>query len=153
MKRRIFLQATLTTAQLALAIGSGLLVPRRVLAAWPSAAFHATSPDQAIHALLEGAPLEFSDAVHIEASNIAEDGRSVPVVVHSEIPDTVTISILSEKNPYPAVASFNLSPQVDPFVSTRIKMGGAGHVVAVVTAKGRHYYAKKRIQVTAGGCG
>jgi sulfur-oxidizing protein SoxY len=153
MKRRIFLQASLATSQLALAISSGLLIPMRVLAAWPSVAFNATDLDQAIHALLGGAPVEPSDAIHIEAQNIAEDGRTVPVGVRSEIPDTVAISILSEKNPYPAVASFNLSPQVDPYISTRIKMGGSGHVVAVVSTKERHYYAKKRIQVTAGGCG
>jgi hypothetical protein len=105
MKRRTFLQASLATSQLALAIGSGLLVPARVLADWPSVALHSTNLDRAIDALL--------GARHLNpATRFISRPRILPVGVRSEIPDTVAISILSEKNPYPAVASFKLSPLV-----------------------------------------
>jgi len=63
-----------------------------------------------------------------------------------------SISILSEVNQNPLIAVFNL-PGAEPYVSTRIKMGKTGNVVAVVKSGGKLYSAKKEVKVTIGGCG
>ena len=81
MKRRIFLRAALTTAQIGWAAGAGLLSPAPVLAQW-----------------------------------LAEDGRTVPVAVHSAIAGTRSISLLSEK---------------DPSLSYRIKQAKRGDSIRV----------------------
>jgi sulfur-oxidizing protein SoxY len=38
-------------------------------------------------------------------------------------------------------------------ISTRIKMGQTGNVIAVVKANGKLYSARKEVKVTIGGCG
>ena len=53
----------------------------------------------------------------------------------------------------PLVASYDLGPGAVPFVSTRIKMGKTGDVVAVVKAGGKLYSNRKGVKVTIGGCG
>ncbi len=153
MKRRIFLEATLMAMNIPLALTLGLLQPIRALAGWPSDAFFATALDDALSKLIGESPLTPSDAVEIQARDIAEDGSSVPVTAHSRLPGTRSITLLSEKNPNPAVAQFLISPRVEAVVSTRIKMGGTGDIVAVAEAEGRYYVARKRVRVTAGGCG
>jgi len=50
------------------------------------------------------------------------------------------------------VATFNLSGS-EAFISTRIKMGKTGDVVAVVKSGGKLYGNKKEVKVTIGGCG
>ena len=57
------------------------------------------------------------------------------------------------KNPLVLIASFDLGEGMDPFVSTRIKMGETSDVYALVKADNRFFFAKKEIKVTIGGCG
>ena len=52
-----------------------------------------------------------------------DDGKVVPITVKSSIDNVESIVILSEKNPTPMVARFNLKPGALPEISTRIKMG------------------------------
>ena len=154
MKRRIFLKSGLAAAEVAIAAQAGLLWPTGVLASdWPSDAFFAASFDEAVAALFGSEPVEESDKVHLEAKEIAENGATVPVAVRTELEGPLTITLFSVKNPNPAVGRFEVSPQLEGYVATRIKMAGTGEVVAVVTVGGRHYSARRRIQVTAGGCG
>ena len=152
MRRRIFLGSALTALNLPLALTFGLLRPTRALAEWPGDVFFATSLDDAIDKVSGGSPLTPSDAVEIQARDIAEDGSSVPVTIRSRIPGTRSITLLSEKNPNPAVARFALSSRVEARVDTRIRMGGTGELIAVAEADGRYYVARKPVKVTAGGC-
>ena len=85
--------------------------------------------------------------------DIAENGALVPVTVTSSIPNTESIAILVDKNPNTLAANFTILPGMDPFISTRVKMGQTSDVYALVKADGRYYYAKKEIKVTIGGCG
>mgnify|MGYP003345624932 FL=1 len=57
------------------------------------------------------------------------------------------------KNPLVLIASFDLGEGMDPFVSTRVKMGETSDVYALVKADNRFFFAKKEIKVTIGGCG
>lgn len=149
MKRRFFLQNLFVAMNMPLV----LLLSVSALASWPTEAFFATTLDDALSKLVGGDTLTPNDAVEIQAKEIAKDGSSVPVTIFSRIPGTRSITLLSEKNPNPAVARFTITPRIEASVSTRIKMGGTGDLVVVVEADGRYYMARKRVKVTAGGCG
>lgn len=154
MNRRLFLvSSSHVAAQVSLGLATGLLVPGRVVALWPADAFFASELDDAVAALTGNSPVRISEGIEISARTIAEDGSTVPIVVQSHLPTTRTIIILSEKNPNPAVARFRIGPRLEAYVSTRIKMGGTGHVIALVETDEGFFSAKRKIQVTAGGCG
>ncbi len=153
MKRRTFLKGSVAAGAMGAAMGAGLLTPRMVLAAWPSAAFEAKTVDSALDALMGSHALESSDKISIRAPDIAENGAVVPVSVTSSIPGTEAINIIAEKNAAPLTAAFKLGKGAEGFVSTRIKMGKTSSVIAVVKAGGKLYSTGKEVKVTIGGCG
>lgn len=153
MKRRIFLKGTLATGATGLAISTGLLTPRMVLAAWPKSAFDATTVDDAVNGLYGSSTLTGSDKIKIKAPDIAENGAVVPVSITTDIADPQSISIIAEKNANPLAASFDLGPGAEGYVSTRIKMGKTASVIAVVKAGDKLYSTGKEVKVTIGGCG
>jgi sulfur-oxidizing protein SoxY len=152
-ERRIFLKGSIALSVLGTAIGTGLLTPRAVLAAWPADAFAAKKVPDAMKALAGSDQMSDSSEIKIKAPDIAENGAVVPVTVSSGIDGIESISIIAVNNPAPLIASFNLGEGAEGFVSTRIKMGKTGDVVAVVKAGGKLYSAKKEVKVTIGGCG
>lgn len=153
MKRRTFLKGSVAVGAVSAAVGAGLLTPRMVLAAWPSAAFEAKSVDAALDALMGSHQLEGSDKISIRAPDIAENGAVVPVSVTADIDGVEAMSIIAEKNASPLTASFVLGADTEAFVSTRIKMGKTSSVIAVVKANGKLYSTGKEVKVTIGGCG
>ena len=153
MKRRTFLKGSVAAGAVSAAVGAGLLTPRMVLAAWPTAAFEAGSVDSALDALAGAHQLEGSDKISIRAPDIAENGAVVPVSVTTSIAGAESISILAEKNAAPLTASFKLGPNTEGYISTRIKMGKTSSVIAVVKAGGKLYSTGKEVKVTIGGCG
>ena len=95
-----------------------------------------------------------SKDIQIKAPDIAENGAVVPVEVISRIPNTQSIAIVAEKNPFPLVASFAFAAGAEGYASTRIKLGQTSNVRALVkTADGKFYAASKEVKVTIGGCG
>ena len=152
MNRRTLLKAALTTAQLSLMLGIGL-VPKRLLAAWPADAFHAEKPGEVERLLFGEVGIEDSDMVAIEAPDIAENGRNVPVEVRVQLPAATSVTLLSDTNPYPLLARAHFTPEVEPKVSLRVKMGASGNLIAIAEADGKLYRATRPVKVTAGGCG
>lgn len=134
-------------------LAAGLLKPLAALAAaWNKDAFAQKSTPDALKSL--GTPgAAPSDAIVIEAPQIAENGAVVPVEITSKIAGTTAIAVLVEKNPYPLVAKFDFMEGALPFVKLNIKMGETSDVRVVATAGGKHYAAAKEIKVTIGGCG
>jgi sulfur-oxidizing protein SoxY len=153
MKRRIFLRGSLAAGVTAAAAAAGLLVPGRVLAAWPAAAFEAKTVDDALNELVGSASSEESGDITIKAPDIAENGAVVPVSVTTGLANVTSISIVAMNNPSPLTASFDLGPGTEGYVATRIKMGKTSNVLAVVKADGKLYSTKKEVKVTIGGCG
>ncbi len=153
MKRRTFLKGSVAAGAVGAAVSAGLLTPRVVLAAWPSAAFEAKSVDSALDALMGSHAVESSDKISIRAPDIAENGAVVPVSVTAPMSNIDTISIIAEKNAAPLTAAFKLGKGAEGYVSTRIKMGKTSNVIAVVKAGGKMYSASKEVKVTIGGCG
>ena len=150
--RRIFLKGTLTATLVGAAVGSGLLKPGRVLAAWPKEAFSAKDFKVAVKDAMGGEPTPSKD-ITVKAPDIAENGAVVPVTVESSLKNVESIAIVVEQNPTPLAAVFNLGPTTEANISTRIKMGKTSNVLAVVKADGKLYSAAKEVKVTIGGCG
>jgi sulfur-oxidizing protein SoxY len=152
MKRRTFLKGSIATGAVGVAVGAGLLTPQMVLAAWPKAAFEATTVDDALNGLYGSKDLTGSDQIKIKAPDIAENGAVVPISVTTDLAAD-TISIIAEKNASPLAASFILGSDTEGFVSTRIKMGKTASVIAVVKSGDKLYSTGKEVKVTIGGCG
>lgn len=151
-RRRFFLSSSYVAASAYLGLPACMLAPVPVAAKWPADAFFARQLEDALAALTGNSPVQSSVRIEIDAQPIAEDGSSVPVRIRSHLPNTRTITVLSEKNPNPVVARYRIGSRLEPFVSTRIKMGGTGDVIALIETDGGFYRANRRIQVTAGGC-
>ena len=152
-KRRTFLRGTLAVGAVGVAVGSGLLAPRSVLAAWPETAFKAKSVPDALKALVGDDLTEASGKVKVKAPDIAENGAVVPVTVTAGLSGVERMAIFVEKNPQPLTSSYELAPNAQGYVSTRIKMGKTSDVIAVVQAGGKLHSARKEVKVTIGGCG
>ena len=152
MNRRTLLKRTLAVSAVSVAASAGLLIPGQVLAAYPKAAFAAKDVAGALSGALGASSYDMSGDIKIKAPDIAENGSVVPVTVTTKMSNVESISILSEANTSPLLASFNLS-NAEPYISTRIKMGKTGNVVAVVKSGGKLYASKKEVKVTIGGCG
>ena len=152
MNRRTLLKRTLAISAVGVAASAGLLAPGQVLAAYPTAAFEAKDSAGALSAAVGSGSFEHSDDIKIKAPDIAENGAVVPVTISSGLAAVESITLISEANTSPLVASFSLNGS-QAFISTRIKMGKTGNVLAVVKSGGKLYANKKEVKVTIGGCG
>jgi len=152
MNRRTLLKRTLAVSAVSVAATAGLLAPCQVLAAYPTAAFEVKGSAAALSEALGSGSFEHSDDIKIKAPDIAENGSVVPVTISSTLSDIESVSILADANSSPLIASFNLHGSA-AYVSTRIKMGKTGNVLAVVKSGGKLYANKKEVKVTIGGCG
>lgn len=153
LKRRLLLKGTVASSTLGIAIGAGLLSPTQVLAAWPKEAFAAKDIPSALNALLGADSAEESSDIKIKAPDIAENGAVVPVTVSTTLAGVQSIAVIAANNPVPLIANFDLKEGTEGFVSSRIKMGKSGDVMAVIKADGKLYKAAKEVKVTIGGCG
>lgn len=139
-------------AVLGLMAGAGLL-PQAAQAAWSTSAFEAKSLADALKALGLAMPVE-SKEVTLGASDIAENGAVVPLVVSCSAAGVKRLMVLVEKNPSALAAVFDIGEGVDASLTTRVKMGQTSKVYAVAQkADGSLVYAQKEIKVTLGGCG
>lgn len=114
---------------------AGLAGPVRVRAQ----AADAGAPLPAIPVLREavaGRPVTRA-RVRLELPQLAENGNSVPITVGVDAPMTEQsyvrrITLYSEKNPQPRMASFTLGPYSGRAeVVTRVRLAGTQHVVAL----------------------
>lgn len=151
--RRKFLKFAGGGGLLFAATATGLLKTGLAWAApWNKNAFESKAAADAIKNLGASNLIESKDIV-ITAPDIAENGAIVPVAVTSRIPNTQSIAIIAEKNPFPLAASVDFSGGGEGYVSTRLKMGQTSDVRAIVKADGKFYTAVKEVKVTVGGCG
>lgn len=151
--RRSFLKLTAGAGALTAATAAGLVTGGQTWAAnWNKPAFESKAVADALKSLGASNLIDSKDIV-ITAPDIAENGAVVPVAVTSKIPNTQSISILAEKNPFPLAASFDITGGGEGYVSTRVKMGQTSNVRAIVKADGKFYTAVKEIKITVGGCG
>lgn len=154
LKRRVFLKGSVAAGTLGVAVTAGLLTPQAVMAAaWPSEAFGAKKVDDALSKLMGSSATSPSEDIKIKAPDIAENGAVVPITIESGIEGIESIALIASANGTPLVASFNLGEGAQGFVSTRIKMGKTGDVIAVCKSGDKMFSARKGVKVTIGGCG
>lgn len=152
-QRRFLLRLAGNAGAMLIAAATGLLKAGAVWAApWNKLAFEAKAAAETLKELGANKLIESKD-ITITAPDIAENGAVVPIAITSRIPNTQSIAIIAEKNPFPLAASFDIMGGSDSYVSTRLKMGQTTDVRAVVKADGKFYTAVKEVKVTVGGCG
>ena len=145
--RRTLLKAMSTAVPLAIAAGAGLFRSTSALAAaWHKSGFDALKSLGVTNA-------QPSKEIVLTAPDIAENGAQVPVTITSRIPNTQSISIIVDKNPFPLNSSYDFANGAESYVSTKLKMGQTSNVIAVVKADGKFFTATREIKVTIGGCG
>lgn len=153
LKRRVFLKGSVAAGTLGVAVSAGLLMPGTVMAAWPKEAFSAKNVEGALTSVMGSGATEASDAIKIKAPDIAENGAVVPITISTTLEGVESIALLASANGTPLASSMTLGEGAIGFVSTRIKMGKTGDVIAVLKAGGKLYSASKGVKVTIGGCG
>lgn len=152
--RRKLLKGGSTAALLAPWIGTGLLLPSRVIAAeWNKTAFTARSVGEALKIWGAANAAESRDIV-VSAPEIAENGAKVEVDITSQVPATRSIAVFADRNPMPLCAAIDFSGGALPYCRVQIKLAETTRVRAVVkAADGKTYVAFREIKVTLGGCG
>ncbi len=145
--RRVFLKKSAITT------GIGLLASKTANAEWLRNLFSTSSIEESFSHSFETKDISFSDKINLKIPIIAENGAVVPLTVTCSLENVEQIYIFVEKNPVPLVAIFNLSPNIDAFVSARVKMAKTSQVTVIVKAESRLYKTQKLVKVTIGGCG
>ena len=139
------------------AFAAGLLLPlmlpvRALAAGWNKDAFGSKTAADALKNLGVAGSAESTDVV-IEAPQIAENGAVVPIEITSNLPNTKSITVVIEKNPFPLAARFDFGEGAVPYVKVNVKVGESSFVRVVADAGGKHYSASREVKVTIGGCG
>lgn len=152
--RRTLLKGAGATGAIAAAVTAGVLKPSQVLAAEINRlAFDAKDVASALKAAGAGNAAESKEIV-IRAPDIAENGAVVPVEIVSNIPNTISLAVMVDKNPFPLTTAFDFANGAVPEMALRVKMGQTSLVEALAkTSDGKFYIAKKEVKVTVGGCG
>jgi len=152
--RRQFLKGGLSAALLTPLLGTGLLMPTRVLAVdWNKPAFSARNIGDALKAYGSANAPESRDIV-INAPEIAENGAKVEIEVSSNIPNTRSLAVFAEKNPMPLCSAIEFSGPVLPYLREQLKLSETTRIrVVAKTGDGKFHVAFREIKVTLGGCG
>lgn len=148
--RRTFIK--FTGALAAVAAAGVLKATQAAAAVWNKSGFESKAAADAMKSLGASGAVESRDIV-ITAPDIAENGAVVPIEVVSRIPNTQSISIVAEKNPFPLAATIDFANGAEPYAYVRIKMGQTSNVRAVVKSDGKFFTAAKEVKITVGGCG
>lgn len=155
-QRRTILKGVISASTLALVAASGLLLPQRVLAHWPTDAFSAKTVEDALLALLGQAEIVDDSVVQFKVGSppsYAVNGASVPIEVQSSLKNIERIAILVDKNPNPLAMSLELTPAVRLPFKSMIKIAEDSTVIAVISAGGKLYKTSRLVEVDIGGCG
>jgi sulfur-oxidizing protein SoxY len=149
VSRRKFLKTSIAFS----AAGAVWLESSLANAEWIAADFAPGSFDATMKQLLKGKPIVETDKIDLNIPEIAENGALVPVTVTSSLKDIQSITIVVEQNPVPLAIQAELMPELEPFISARLKLANTSFVFALVETEKVYYSVKKKVKVTIGGCG
>jgi sulfur-oxidizing protein SoxY len=149
VNRRKFLKTLLAIGT----AGIALLESTLANAEWVAADFAPGSFDVTMKQLLKGKPIIETDKIDLNIPEIAENGALVPVSVTTSLKGIQSIAILVEQNPVPLAIQVELMPELEPFMSARLKIASTSFVFALVETEKMCYSVKKKVKVTIGGCG
>lgn len=147
--RRSFIKKSVALSGYSMMTAGGLLASPRANAAWLD---ETNILQQTLRRLFKDQKIIESDKIDIRISKTAENGAAVPITVTSSLNNVESISILVEKNPIPLAAKFELSPDLEPVVSARLKIAESSAVAVIVETNEGFYSASEKVIVTPGGC-
>lgn len=105
-----------------------------------------------------GAPVS-PGRVTVDTPRLADNGHSVPLKVSVDSPMTAashvrSITLLSERNPRPVMATFHLGPKAGRAqVATRVRLNGSQRVLAVAQlSDGSFWSGSAEVEVTESAC-
>ena len=152
--RRTLLKGMGSAGILSALLSAGLLTSTGAWAAeWNRSAFESKDAAAALKAFGFSGSSESKDVV-IKTKDITENGAFVPVEVISNVPNTVSIAIVVEKNPFPLSVAFDFLNGALPEVTVRLKFAQTSNVKAVAkTSDGKYFHAQREVKTTVGGCG
>ena len=97
--------------------------------------------------------------VTVDTPRLADNGHSVPLKVSVASPMTAadyvaTITLLSERNPRPVMATYHLGPKAGRAeVATRVRLNGSQRVLAVARlSDGSYWSGSAEVEVTESAC-
>lgn len=97
--------------------------------------------------------------VKVDTPRLADNGHSVPLTVSVESPMTAadhvrSITLLSERNPRPLMATFYLGPKAGRAeVATRVRLNGTQRMLAVAhLSDGSYWSGTAEVEVTESAC-
>lgn len=97
--------------------------------------------------------------VSVDTPRLADNGHSVPLTVSVESPLTAadhvrSITLLSERNPRPLMATFYLGPKAGRAeVATRVRLASSQRVLAVAQlSDGSYWSGSAEVEVTESAC-
>ena len=105
-----------------------------------------------------GAPVT-SGRVTVDTPRLADNGHSVPLSVSVDSPMTAadhvrSITLLSERNPRPLMATFHLDPVAGrAHVATRVRLNGSQRVLVIAQlSDGSWWSGDAEVEVTESAC-
>jgi len=111
-----------------------------------------------VEKLTGGAPVR-EGRVNLDIPRLADNGHSVPLRVSVESPMTpadhvLVITLLSDRNPRPVMATFHLGPRAGrPEVLTRVRLNGSQRVRAIAQlSDGSYWSGSAPVEVTESAC-
>ena len=97
--------------------------------------------------------------VTLDMPRLADNGHSVPLHLKVDSPMTAadhvrSITLLSERNPRPLMATFHLGPKAGrPEVITRVRLNGSQRVRAIAhLSDGSYWSGSAEVEVTESAC-
>ncbi len=150
--RRVFIKKSVAFSGYSMIATGGLLASPKANAEWLAETTSTNILQQTLKRLFKDRKIIESDKIDIRIPKTAENGAAVPIPVTSSLNNVESIAILVEKNPIPLAAKFELSPDLEPFVSARLKIAESSAVAVIVETNEGFYSAGEKVIVTLGGC-
>ena len=154
-QRRSVIKGAISASTLAMVAASGLLLPQRLLAHWPSDAFNAETVEDALLALLGQAEIADDSALRFKVGSppsYAVNGASVPIEIQTDLANVERVAVLVAKNPSPLAMSIEPTAAVKLPFKSMIKIAEDSDVIAVIRADGKLYKTTRFVEVDIGGC-
>ena len=155
-QRRTVIKNTISAATVALVVSSGLILPKKLLAHWPSDAFTAATVEDALLALVGKADIADDRALNFKVGappSYAVNGAAVPIEIQSNLDDIERIAVLVEKNPFPLVMSLDVTSEMKLPFKSMIKIREDSPIIAIIRTNGKLYKTTRFVEVDIGGCG
>jgi sulfur-oxidizing protein SoxY len=126
---------------------------------WLRERAHAENDLQPLMAKIAGGQAVRQGRVHLDIPPLADNGHSVPLAIRIDSPMTATdhvrtITLLSERNPRPLIATYRLGPRSGKaVVATRVRLNGTQRLVALAElSDGSVWSGSAEVVVTESAC-